>query len=88
MFEQFINSNTPGMRFLRTVVQGVIAALIVYIPEAIGYFNLDAATGGFLVALIMAVLSPAMAALKQADEDKMTEESEAELTNGRGEDEQ
>ena len=82
MFENFINSNTPGMRFLRTVVQGVIAALIVYVPEAIGYLNLDAATAALLVALIMAVLSPLMAALKQSDEDKMTEESEEELSNG------
>lgn len=65
MLEQFINSNTMGMRFLRTVVQGVIAALIVYVPEAIGYLNLDAATAAFLVALIMAVLSPIMAALKK-----------------------
>ena len=82
MLEYFINSNTMGMRFLRTVVQGVIAALIVYIPEAIGYLNLDGATAALLVALIMAVLSPLMAVLKQADEDKMTEEAETELSNG------
>ena len=76
MFEQFINSNTMGMRFLRTVVQGFIAALIVYVPEAIGYFNLDAPTSGFLVALIMAVLSPLMAALKKKDKDDDYEEEE------------
>ena len=60
----FIESNTIGMRFARTVVQGFIAALIVFVPSAIGSLNLEPSVAAFATAGIMAVLSPLMALLK------------------------
>lgn len=67
MFEKFINSNTMGGRFARTVAQGLIAALIVFVPDALGYLSLDPAVQTFGVAAIMAVLSPLMALLQTGD---------------------
>lgn len=64
MFQNFIESNDLGMRFARTVVQGLIAALIVFAPEAIGMLDLEPSVAAFATAGIMAVLSPLMAMLK------------------------
>ena len=64
MFKIFIEGNTVGMRFARTVVQGLIAALVVFVPSAVGTLNLEPSVAAFATAGIMAVLSPLMALLK------------------------
>lgn len=65
MLEKFINDNSMEMRLARTIVQGVLAALIVFVPTAVGYLNLGPEEASFLTAAIMAVLSPLMAMLKK-----------------------
>jgi len=67
MLDKFLNDNCTSMRFARTVVQGVIAALIVFIPTAVGYFQLTPELASLITAVIMAVLSPIMALLKKTD---------------------
>ena len=65
--ERFLTDNTASMRFARTVVQGILAALIVFVPEAMGMLDLQPSVAALLTAAIMAVLSPAMAMLKASD---------------------
>ena len=65
--ERFLTDNTASMRFARTVVQGILAALIVFVPEPMGMLDLQPSVAALLTAAIMAVLSPAMAMLKASD---------------------
>lgn len=65
MLEKFINDNSMAMRLARTIVQGVFAALIVFVPTAVGYLNLGPEEASFLTAAIMAILSPLMSMLKK-----------------------
>lgn len=69
MFNEFINGNGMAMRLARTIVQGLLAALIVFVPTAVGYLNLGPEEATFLTAAIMAVLSPLMAMLKTGEPD-------------------
>ena len=65
--ERFLTDNSASMRFARTVVQGILAALIVFVPEAMGMLDLQPSVAALVTAAIMAVLSPAMAMLKASD---------------------
>lgn len=67
MLNEFINGNGMAMRLARTIVQGLLAAIIVFVPTAVGYFNLGAEEATFLTAAIMAVLSPLMSMLKTGE---------------------
>lgn len=67
MLDRFLSDNSTGARLARTVFQGVIAALIVFVPTAVGWFELEPETASLLTAVIMAVLSPVMALLKKSD---------------------
>lgn len=60
---EFLTENTPLMRCLRTIVQGMLAAIVMYLPDMAGLWHLDPTTNALVVALIMAVLSPIMAML-------------------------
>lgn len=51
------------MRLARTITQGVIGVLIANIDLLISTFNFDAGVKAMIVALVMAVLSPVMAAV-------------------------
>ena len=81
MFNAFFESNTTGMRFARTVVQGILAALIVFVPTAVGYLDLTAEEASFATACIMAVLSPLMSMLKRSEsipaDDEVVEDYQA-----------
>lgn len=57
---KFLTSNEPLYRFLRTVIQGLLAAVILYLPEIVGHWQLGATEAALLTAVIMAVLSPLM----------------------------
>ena len=74
--ERFLTDNSASMRFARTVVQGILAALIVFIPEAMGMLDLQPSVAALLTAAIMAVLSPAMAMLKASDTIELDDEPE------------
>lgn len=73
MLEKFINDNSMSMRLARTIVQGVLAALIVFVPTAVGYLNLGPEEATFLTAAIMAVLSPVMAIFKKGETEEVEE---------------
>lgn len=65
MFEKFIKwcrKSTPAAKLEHTIFQGVIGAVVVVVPQLVGLFNLPEWATALIVALIMAVLTPVMAA--------------------------
>lgn len=66
LIDRFLESESTGMRLARTVAQGVIAAVVVFVPTAVGGLDLSAESAAFLTAGIMAVLSPVMALLRKS----------------------
>ena len=67
--KKFLQSNEWQWRLLRTIVQGVIGVIIAQLPALLGNAQLDPVWTATIVALTMAVLSPIMAALGEADEE-------------------
>ena len=67
-WKNFLSSNEWQYRLLRTIVQGSIGVLIANVDVIIGSFVIDPAWKGIVVALVMAVLSPVMAALGGKEE--------------------
>lgn len=67
MIDKFLTDNSTSMRLARTILQGVIAALIVFVPSAIGYINLTPEVASVVTAVIMAILSPIMSLLKKSE---------------------
>ena len=66
---EFLASNEWYWRLARTIVQGVLGVVIANIDLIMGWCVLDPSVRGLIVALVMAVLSPVMAALGGGDED-------------------
>lgn len=66
---EFLASNEWYWRLARTIVQGVLGVVITNIDLIMGWCVLDPSVRGLVVALVMAVLSPIMAALGGGDED-------------------
>lgn len=66
---EFLASNEWYWRLARTIVQGVLGVVIANIDLIMGWCVLDPSVRGLVVALVMAVLSPVMAALGVGDED-------------------
>lgn len=66
---EFLTSNAPKYRLLRTIVQGVLGVIIANIDLILGYAIIDPSARALVVALTMAVLSPAMALLGEAGND-------------------
>lgn len=66
---EFLASNEWYWRLARTIVQGVLGVVIANIDLIMGWCVLDSSVRGLVVALVMAVLSPIMAALGGGDED-------------------
>lgn len=64
---KFLTDNTPAMRTLRTIVQGLIAVLISCLPQLVAGIPLDPALQAAIVAAIMAVLAPIMALIAGRD---------------------
>ena len=65
---KFLSDNSPRMKCLRTIVQGVIGVLVANADVLVGAYVFDPAQRAVVVALVMAVLSPIMAALGEAGE--------------------
>ncbi len=63
---EFLTSNTWGWRLARTIVQGILGVIAANIDVLMGCAVLDPTARGIAVALVMAVLSPVMAALGAA----------------------
>ena len=58
---EFLTSNEPKYRLLRTIFQGVIGVIVANIDLLMGCVILDPQYRALVVALVMAVLSPIMA---------------------------
>ena len=58
---EFLTSNDPKYRCLRTIIQGIIGVVIAQLPAILGNYQLDPVWTATIVALSMAVLSPIMA---------------------------
>ena len=65
---EFLSSNEWQWRLLRTIVQGVLGVLIANIDLILGWCVLDPSVRALVVALVMAVLSPVMAAIGGSDD--------------------
>ena len=63
----FLTSNKAKYRLARTILQGIIGIVIANIDLIMGQVILDPAQRAVVVALVMAILSPIMAALGQAE---------------------
>ncbi len=66
---EFLASNEWYWRLARTIVQGVLGVVIANIDLIMGWCVMDPSVRALVVALVMAVLSPIMAALGGGDED-------------------
>ena len=66
---EFLASNEWQWRLLRTVVQGVLGVVIANLDLILGWCVLDPSMRALMVALVMAVLSPVMAALGGGEEE-------------------
>lgn len=63
---EFLNSNERGWCLLRTAAQGVLGVIEANVDLLMGCAALDPTWRAVYVALVMAVLSPVMAALGKA----------------------
>ena len=64
----FLTSNDAKYRLLRTIVQGIIGVIIANIDLLLGYTAIPAELRPVITGLVMAVLSPLMAALGGKDD--------------------
>jgi len=67
LMDKFFTSNEWQWRLARTVVQGVLGVLIANIDIIMGYTTLSPEMRALAVAIVMAILSPCMAALGKGD---------------------
>lgn len=58
---RFLTSNSTSMRLARTIVQGIIGVLISYADLLVSFVNIPPEMRPMIVAIVMAILSPAMA---------------------------
>ena len=61
-------SNDAKFRLIRTIIQGVIGVIIANLDVIIGVFSWPVEIKAISVALVMAILSPIMAALGSSKE--------------------
>lgn len=66
--EEFLTSNEWQWRLVRTIVQGVIGVVVANLDLIVGWCVMDPSMRALVVALVMAVLSPIMAAMGGGDE--------------------
>lgn len=72
--ERFLADNSASMRLARTIFSGVIGVIAANIDIIVGYVVFDPTQRSLIVALVMAVLSPVMALLKQSDTIELDDE--------------
>lgn len=65
-----LSSNEAKYRLIRTIIQGVIGVLIANLDLIVGAFHFDTGVKALIVAIVMAILSPIMAALGSGEMDK------------------
>lgn len=62
----FLTSNSSTARLLRTVLQGLLGVLVVYMADILGFMNVPSEVAGIIAAATAAILSPIMAKLGEA----------------------
>lgn len=66
MWQKFINwckNESATARLQRTIIQGIIGAVIVAVPQVIGFLSMPEWGTALAVAIVMSILSPVMAAI-------------------------
>jgi hypothetical protein len=66
--QEFLTSNSAKYRLLRTIFQGVIGVIIANLDLLVGNVIFDVQMRAFVVAVVMAVLSPIMEMLGRSME--------------------
>ena len=61
--KKWLRSNSTSSRLTRTIFQAVVGVLIANIDFLIGYLSFSPEMKAFIVALVMAILSPVMSEL-------------------------
>lgn len=67
--KKFLSSNEAVYRLLRTIAQGIIGVLIANLDLIVSAWNFEPTFKPMIVAMVMAVLSPVMAMLGEADKE-------------------
>lgn len=65
---KFLKSNAWQWRLARTIVQGVLGVIVANVDTIAGAAIFDPTQKAMVVALVMAVLSPVMAVIGEANE--------------------
>ena len=76
--KKFLQSNETRYRLFRTIIQGIIGVVIANADFLISGLNFSPEAKAFIVALVMAILSPIMSELGAATETEEFEENENE----------
>lgn len=76
--KEFLQSNKTVYRLLRTIVQGIIGVVIANVDFLISGLNFSPEAKAFIVALVMAVLSPIMSELGKESNEYENENNAAE----------
>lgn len=63
-------SNGALYRLLRTIIQGIIGVVIANLDLIVGVFHFNPEVKAIIVALVMAILSPIMAAMGSTEMNK------------------
>ena len=69
---RFLTENTPFMKCMRTIVQGILGVIVAELPQILGLYQLDPVWTATIAALVMAILSPIMAAIGDAGIQEIT----------------
>ena len=62
----FLTSNDTKWRLLRTIVQGLIGAVIAYLDVLLGVFAIPDELRPFILVVVMSILSPVMSCIKSS----------------------
>lgn len=77
MLKKFIEDNSLEARLIRTIIQGILAVLVVAIPLCFGGIISDPQWSSIATAAVMAILSPIMALFKSGNpEDGLKDKEE------------
>lgn len=78
MIKNFLTSNSTGYRLARTIVQAVLGVIVANLSFLVSALHMSAEGKSFIVALVMAVLSPIMSEIGKhiKDDDNIYDEED------------
>lgn len=83
--ERFLSSNETRYRLLRTILQGVIGVLVANVDLIISGLHFEPEVKAFIVALVMAILSPIMSEMgvsASAEQDTFNDDEFLDMIEG------